>query len=267
MTRCNTVKLLSILFVNSLIFAECKTPKQLAYFQDLPKDQATSLNTTPYQPLKLQTNDEVQINISSPSSEASQLFNLGAMAPSTNGSPNEIGGINSGLINLYRVSSTGKITLPILGEVNAAGLTTEELKVLISQKLSGYLKQAVVTVNLTNFKVTVIGEVTRPIVVPVNGQAINVLEAIGASGDLTVYGIRNNVRVIRKLPNGKTEIAVLDFNNSSVMMSPYFQLQQNDIVYVQPNKNKGILGTRSNILIPIFSGIASIITLILVRRF
>jgi len=225
------------------------------------------LNTTPYQPLKLQTNDEVQINISSPSSEASQLFNLGAMPPSTNGSPNEIGQINSGLINLYRVSSTGKITLPILGEVHAAGLTTEELKVLISQKLSGYLKQAVVTVNLTNFKVTVIGEVTKPIVVPVNGQTINVLEAIGASGDLTVYGIRKNVRVIRKLPNGKTEIAVLDFNNSSVMMSPYFQLQQNDIVYVQPNKNKGIMGTRSNILIPIFSSIASIITLILIRRF
>ena len=96
-----------------------------------------------------------------------------------------------------------------------------------------------------------IGEVGNPIVVPVNGQTINVIEAIGAAGDMTVFGIRKNVRVIRKLPDGGTEVALLDFNKSNVLQSPWFQLKQNDIVYVQPNKSKGVLGNRANVWVPI----------------
>lgn len=245
----------------------CQTSKQLPYFQDLPDNRPlTNISTTPYEPLKLQTNDELQVTVSSRSPEASQFFNLLVATPANTSAPPVMASTPQSALNMYRVSSTGSITMPVLGEVSVAGLTTEQVKLVILEKLKDYLKDAVVTVTLTNFKVTVIGEVNRPVVIPVNGQTINVLEAVGASGDMTVFGIRKNVKVIRKLPDGKTEVAVLDFNKSNVMQSPYFQLRQNDIVYVQPNKSKGLLGTRSSIWIPIITTLISVTAIVLTRN-
>jgi len=249
------------------MLCSCETSRQLPYFQDL-KDNlpVTNVATRPYEPLKLQENDELQINVSSSSPEASQFFNLMVVAPSNSTATPVIPSATPGALNMYRVGSGGNITMPVLGEVKVSGLTTEQVRLVIVEKLKDYLKDAVVTVNLTNFKVTVIGEVNRPVVIPVNGQTINVLEAVGASGDMTVYGIRKNVKVIRKLPDGKTEVAVLDFNKSNVMQSPYFQLRQNDIVYIQPNKSKGILGTRSSIWIPIVTTLISVTAIVLTRN-
>jgi polysaccharide export outer membrane protein len=157
--------------------------------------------------------------------------------------------------------------MPVLGEVKVVGLTIEQVKADILSRLKDYLKDAVVIVKLTNFKVTVIGEVNRPVIVPVNGQTINVLEAVGASGDMTAFGIRKNVKVIRKLPNGTTEVATLDFNKSNVMQSPYFQLRQNDIVYIQPNKSKGVLGTNSpTVWIPIVTTLLSVAAIIIASK-
>lgn len=249
------------------MLCSCETSRQLPYFQDLPDNRpVTNVATKPYEPLKLQENDELQITVSSQSPEASQFFNLMVVAPSNNSAAPVISGANPGSLNMYRVSSNGSITMPVLGEIKVSGLTTEQVRLVILEKLKDYLKDAVVTVNLTNFKVTVIGEVNRPVVIPVNGQTFNVLEAVGASGDMTVFGIRKNVKVIRKLPDGKTEVAVLDFNKSNVMQSPYFQLRQNDIVYIQPNKSKGILGTRSSIWIPIITTLISVTAIVLTRN-
>jgi polysaccharide export outer membrane protein len=245
----------------------CQTSKQLPYFQDLPDNRpVTNITTRPYEPLKLQTNDELQITVSSRSPEASQFFNLLVVAPSNTSAAPVIPTASPNALNMYRVSTNGSVTMPVLGEVKVAGLTTEQVKLVVEEKLKDYLKDAIVTVNLTNFKVTVIGEVNRPVVIPVNGQSINVLEAVGASGDMTVFGIRKNVKVIRKQPDGKTEVAVLDFNKSNVMQSPYFQLKQNDIVYVQPNKSKGLLGTRASIWIPIVTTLISVTAIVLTRN-
>jgi len=234
----------------------CKTSKQLAYFKDLRDSAVVSkISTLPSEPLKLQANDEVQVTISSSAPEASQFFNLVAVTPSASVDGTSTSSQSQGYINLYRVSTKGFITMPVLGDIQAAGLSTEELKSTISGKLKEYLKDAIVTTRLTNFKVTVIGEVGKPVVIPVNGQTINVLEAVGAAGDMTVYGIRKNVRVIRKLPDGTTEVAVLNFNKSNVLQSPWFQLKQNDIVYVQPNRNKAILSSRASIWVPIIASI------------
>jgi polysaccharide export outer membrane protein len=245
----------------------CQTSRQLPYFKDLSETvPVNKISSSPYQPLKLQANDEVQVTISSPSPEASHFFNLASVTSSSTGSAGSLSTSSAGVVNLYHVSFNGIITLPVLGDINVAGLTTEEVKLVIMDKLKDYLKDAIVTVNLTNFKVTVIGEVNRPVVIPVNGQTINVLEAVGASGDMTVFGIRKNVKIIRKLPDGTTEVAVLDFNKSDVMQSPYFQLKQNDIVYIQPNKNKGIQGTKSSIWIPIITTVISVAAIIITRN-
>ena len=256
-----------LLFPLLAMLCSCETSRQLPYFQDLPDNRpVTNVATKPYEPLKLQENDEVQINVSSSSPEASQFFNLMVVAPSNTSAAPVIASSTPSAMNMYRVGANGNITMPVLGEIKVSGLTTDQVRVVIAERLKDYLKDAVVTVNLTNFKVTVIGEVNRPVVIPVNGQTINVLEAVGASGDMTVFGIRKNVKVIRKLPDGKTEVAVLDFNKSNVMQSPYFQLRQNDIVYIQPNKSKGILGTRSSIWIPIVTTLISVTAIVLTRK-
>lgn len=245
----------------------CQTSRQLPYFKDLPDTTAVShIATRPYEPLRLQPNDELQITVSSPSPEASRFFNLTAALPAQSANMASVESSSREFVNVYHVSFDGLITMPVLGDIRAAGMTTEELRLHILEKLKDYLKDAVVTVSLTNFKVTVIGEVNRPVVVPVNGQTINVLEAIGASGDMTVFGIRKNVRIIRRLPNGGTEVAILDFNKSDVMRSPYFQLKQNDIVYIQPNKNKGIQATKSGIWIPIVTTLISVTAIIIASR-
>jgi polysaccharide biosynthesis/export protein len=246
----------------------CQTSRELPYFKDLPETKPVSkIDTRPYEPLKLQPNDELQITISSASPEASHFFNLAATNSSVpfSGTTASVSNPSQGFNNLYRVSFNGNITMPVLGDMKIVGLTTEQVKLNVMERLKDYLKDALVTVNLTNFKVTVIGEVNKPVVVPVNGQTINVLEAVGASGDMTVFGIRKNVKVIRKLPDGTTEVALLDFNKSDVMQSPYFQLKQNDIVYIQPNKSKGLQGTRSSIWIPVVTTLISVAAIIIAR--
>lgn len=258
-----------------LIFTSCKTSKNLAYFKDLPETEVVSkIATSAYQPLKLQADDEVQVTISSTSPEASQFFNMMSSTPLTTvagagllGNANPSSSTGQNFMNLYRVSSGGAITLPVLNDIAVAGMTTDELKAAIKTKLIPYLKDAVVTVRLTNFKVTVIGEVSRPVVVPVNGQTINVLEAVGAAGDMTAFGVRKNVKVIRRQPNGNTEIAVLNFNKADVLQSPYFQLRQNDIVYIQPNKNKSLASSQTGLWVSIITSIASITAIILTRRY
>jgi polysaccharide biosynthesis/export protein len=257
-----------LIFFSALAgFYSCKTSRQLPYFKDLSGGTDVSkINTIPYAPLKLQTNDEVQITISSISPEASQFFNLMAVTPAVPVEGTIPAGQSQAFMNLYRVSDSGYVTLPVLGDIRAAGSTTEELKIIILEKLRDYLKDPIVAVRLTNFKVTVIGEVGRPVVIPVNGQTINVLEAVGAAGDMTVYGIRKNVKVIRKLPDGSTEVALLNFNKSTVLQSPWFQLRQNDIVYIQPNRSKGILGTRTAIWTPVITSLVYIAAIIVTRK-
>ncbi|MFI5130110.1 MAG: polysaccharide biosynthesis/export family protein [Chitinophagales bacterium] len=242
----------------------CQNSRQLPYFKDLNDTTAVSkVATSAYQPLRLQPNDEIQVTISSSSPEASHFFNLLATSQPMQASTVSVSSPSQGFNNLYHVSFGGRISMPVLGEIKVEGMTTEEVKADILQRLKDYLKDPVVIVTLTNFKVTVIGEVNKPVVIPVNGQTINVLEAVGASGDLTVFGIRKNVKVIRKLPDGNTEVAILDLNNSRVMQSPYFQLRQNDIVYVQPNKNKGIQGTKANIWVPVVTALVSVAAIII----
>jgi polysaccharide export outer membrane protein len=194
----------------SFLFFSCKTSKQLTYFRDLSDTAALqTIPTAKAPPLHLQADDQVQLSISSPSAEASSFFNL--MTSNPNPTAAAPGQPNQSFINLYVVSNEGHITLPVLGDIQAAGLTLEQLRQHVTIALKPYLTNAIVSTRLTNFKVTVIGEVSKPFTVPVNGEKINVLEAIGAAGDMTVFGARQKVKVIRKLPDGNTEIARLDF--------------------------------------------------------
>ena len=254
-------------FIAFLVVAVgCKTSKQLAYFQDLSDTSHVQVvNQYPFEALRLMGDDQVQITISSTSPEASQYFNLMAATPVTSVAGANVAMPTQSFLNVYTVSPKGEITLPVLGDIRVVGLTTEDLKKKVTSSLQTYLKDAVVSVRLVNFKVTVIGEVTRPITVPVNGERINVLEAIGAAGDMTVFGKRMNVKVVRRNADGNLDIAHLNFNNSSALKSPYFQLKQNDVVYVEPSKKKGVLGENFNIWVPVITSVASMVVVIFTR--
>jgi polysaccharide export outer membrane protein len=262
MVKNNTYRFIAILASVFFLWG-CENSKQLAYFQDLTDTLNTqSVPVYPYKPLRLQVDDQVQITISSTSPESSQYFNLQAatLSSTVTGSSNP----SQSMINVYSVSSKGDITMPVFGDVHVLGFTTEELKDHVSKLLLPYLKDGVVSVRLVNFKVTVIGDVGKASVIPVSGEKINLLEAVGFSGDLTVYGKRTNVRVMRKTGDSLS-IEHLNFTNSKIFNSPYFQLRQNDIVYVEPFKSKAIRTETALILIPVLASLTTILINLLVR--
>jgi polysaccharide export outer membrane protein len=247
------------LIVVPLCMLSCVNSKQLSYFQDLSDTARKHLvDMAPFQPLRLQADDQVQINISSISPEASQFFNQLMQTPTAGV------GVSGGQTfqNNYSVNQEGFISLPMLGDLSVKGMATEELRIKIKGMLKDYLKEPVVTVKLVNFRVTVIGEVGGPQVVPVQGERINVLEALGAAGDMTVYAKRYNVKVVRQ-NEGKMEVSHLDFNSSKAIQSPYFQLKQNDVVYVEPNKNKALMTETWVTLVPLLTSIVFAFSIIL----
>jgi polysaccharide biosynthesis/export protein len=251
-----------MLYLLSLMFTSCINSKQLSYFQDLSDtSKIYKIGLYPPQPFKFSTNDQLQIIISSQSPEASQFFNL---MTSVNTAGVAGVGMERSFQNLYIVDANGIITLPVLGEIKCAGQTNDELKNELRLRLKDYLVDPIITVRITNFQVTVIGEVTRPVVVPVVGERINVLQALGAAGDMSIYSKRFNVKVMRNI-NDTMQVANLDFNKSSVMQSPFFQLMQNDVVYVEPHLSKGLRGESFAFWVPIILSSITAIGLFILR--
>ncbi|CDL97432.1 polysaccharide biosynthesis/export protein [Bacteroides xylanisolvens SD CC 2a] len=133
----------------------------------------------------------------------------------------------------------GKINFPVLGELKLGGLTKKQAEQMIVDKLKLYITETpIVTVRMVNYKISVIGEVTRPGTFTISNEKVNLLEALAMAGDMTVYGLRDNVRLIREDSSGKQQIITLDLNKAETILSPYYWLQQNDIIYVTPNKAK-----------------------------
>ena len=137
------------------------------------------------------------------------------------------------------MNNDGEIDFPVLGRIKIGGLTKTEAENLIKTKLKPYLKETpIVNVRMTNYKISVLGEVARPGTFTVNNEKVNVLEALAMAGDMTVYGIRDNVKLIREDMDGRRSIINLNLNDANLIISPYYYLQQNDILYVTPNQTK-----------------------------
>ena len=171
-------------------------------------------------------------------------------------------------ISGYLVNEEGCIYFPVLGKMDVEGMTMDSLGSYLEYRLEneGYVKSPNVTVNLMNFRVTVIGEVRNPRQVHVDGTRLTILEALAISGDITDYGMRNNVIVMRT-NNGREEIGEIDLTSASMLESPYYYLHQNDIVYVEPNyKKKRHADEDPNVMSYISMGV-SISRLILINNY
>ena len=220
-----------------LMCASCGSTKEvptLAYFQNL-KDSVGKLpdNVSNYK-IKIQPDDELIITITSTLPEATAMYNLPLGNPSLKGN---INATQSPRIQTHIVDRNGMIQLPVLGEIQAAGLSTKELEAVIKNRVSEHVKDPFVRVEMINFTVNVMGEVRAPQRIVVGKERFSVLDALAAAGDLTEYGKRDNVLVIRT-ENGKSTYHRLNLTDSSIYASPYFYLQQNDVVYVEPNDIK-----------------------------
>lgn len=237
------LNIISSIILIMVATTSCVSTRKAVYFSG----QQDGSFTTPAAPkLVIQNNDLLSISVSSLNPEASAVFNQPNNANANNNTA------TTTQVTGYLVDGNGDIQFPFLGTLKAAGLTKDELKdkltkALVDKKL---LVDPIIVVRFLNFKVTVLGEVAHPTVVTVPSERISLLEAIGLAGDLTIYAQRDNVLVIRE-EDGKKVTHRLNLNSTELFGSPYYYLKSNDVVYVEPNKNKVASVSRAQQWIPI----------------
>lgn len=247
------------MFLGSIFLISCASTKNVTYFNNV-KDTTFYSGTTVIQK-PIEANDIMSIVISSANADASRDFNIQSNNTTTTtatGSNTQSGG--------YLVNADGNIELPILGTVKAAGLTKDQLRVnivnlILSKK---QLIDPIVDIRFLNYEVTVLGEVNHPTVITVPSEKITLLKALGLAGDLTIYGKRENVLLIREEGNKKITRHI-DLNSADFFNSPYYYLQPNDVIYVEPNRNKAASAVRNQQILPIVISALSVVAIVIDR--
>ena len=220
----------------ALLLDACSSAKQVAYFQNI--DSVSLASSKGLYDARIMPKDLLTITVVTSDPATSKPFNLSIS--NTLGTGGRLGS-NTGSLLQYLVDNEGNINFPIVGTVHVAGLTKNECQDLIKEKISPYLAEKenpIVTVRMASYRVTVTGEVAKPGVVYVPTEKMSIVEALASAGDLTIYGKRENVMLIREDAKGEKHVHRLNLNDVNIINSPYYYLQQNDIVYVEPNKVK-----------------------------
>jgi polysaccharide export outer membrane protein len=219
------------ILISLVIFTSCITRKDIVYFQDGKEIESEIKNYSP----KIKSDDFLSILVFNGDEVNNQQFNLPVITASQATSRGYFTGTPSN--NGYLVDSKGFIDLPIIGEIRASDLTKEELTLALKLKYAEYITNPKVTIQIQNFKITVLGDVKNPGTIQVPNERITVLEAIGVAGDLNLTAVRKNIVVIRDENGIKKEFRI-DLTSKDFFNSPVYYLNQNDVVYVEPNKAK-----------------------------
>jgi polysaccharide biosynthesis/export protein len=232
-----------ILLMIVLFGFSCTPYKNVPYFQDVQKDSVTTEAINNFKPITIQPGDLLAVHVSSPNHTADAIFNYNLERPDgANGTSSQIdGGALGGIpaetiVYGYLVDGDGNIKMPYLGSVHVAGMTTSEISSDLQNRMSTLLTSPIVDIRLLNFKISVLGDVKSPGTYTVQNEKITVVEALSLAGDLNTTGIRN-VLLVREV-NGKREYIPLDLKSKKLFESPYFYLKNNDMIYVQPNKER-----------------------------
>jgi len=231
------VKSLFALIVIAMMMTGCGSTKNVAYFKN--SDDTNLESSRVLYDARIMPKDVLTITVNTTDPEASAPFNL--TVATTQSISLRSSSTSQAVLQSYIVDNEGNISFPLIGKVHLGGLTKNEAEQLILSRIKPYMNDAetpIVTVRMINYKISVIGEVTRPGMFTVANEKINILEALAQAGDLTIYGVRDRVKLIREDATGKKEIHVLNLNDANIINSPYYYLQQNDIIYVEPNKVK-----------------------------
>lgn len=220
----------------SLLGSSCTSYQEIPYLQNIANVNTTQDSLSLFD-AQIMPKDLLTITVNTSDPEAATPFNLTIQSTSSFASKQTL--TQQPTLQQYLVDNQGNINFPVLGVLHLGGLTKHEAENMIREKLKPYLKETpIVTVRMVNYKISVLGEVAQPGTFTVNNEKVNVLEALAMAGDMTIWGLRNNVKLVREKENGKKEIILLDLNRADIIQSPYYYLQQNDILYVSPNKTK-----------------------------
>jgi polysaccharide biosynthesis/export protein len=252
------LKQITIYLVFSILLFSCVSKRKAVYFNEIQsKDIESKLEIYEH---VIQKNDLLSITVSSLNPEASQIFNTPNSATTATST------ISGNLTQAagYLVDTDGYIQFPVLGNIKAEGMTKTQLKETIYKQLvdKKLLLDPIVTIRYLNFKISVLGEVDNPSVLTIANEKISLLEALGLAGDITIYGKRDNVLLIRE-EGGKKIIRRINLNTEELFTSPYYYLKSNDVIYVEPNKSK-IASTRqiSHWFPAIVSGVSFMIVVV-----
>ena len=254
----NALTLLSFV----LLFSSCSI-KKFAYFQGADKVDLNKQSA--FYDARIMPKDQLDIKVYTISPEASAPFNMSTVSVTSAGQGTS--STSGGGSRNYLVSNDGTINFPVLGRIKVTGLTKEECENMILEKIRPYMapsEEPVVTVRQANYTITVLGEVGSPGSIQVSREKINIYEALAMAGDMTVYGHRDRVKLFRENADGTRELHILDLSDANIMNSPYFYLQQNDMIYVEPSivkKQQGNLVT--SLIIPLTTSLVSFSALLI----
>lgn len=239
----NMMKRNSILFMMSLLLlsiCSCDSYKMIPYFQNAAEYDGTG-HSYLYD-MTIKPKDKLTIFVTSTPPEAAELFSIFRPASAENTKPVS-GGIplatSRGEIHYYLVENDSTIEFPVIGKVSLVGKTIEQANQTIKDLIAPYIQKGVdyqVNTYILNYEVSVLGEVKNPNTFTISRNKCTVLEALAMAGDMTIYGKRDNVKLLRELPNGEYEIHELDLRDANLLNSPYYYMQQRDILYVEPNE-------------------------------
>ena len=242
-----------LVFAAVCLLTSCGSSKNVTYFQNR---EALEKAVQGYLvDARIMPKDVLTITVSTTTPEAAKQFNLVTPTSQTQ-------------LQTYLVDNEGMINFPVIGQLKVGGMTKTEAEKLITEKITPYLAESqnpVVTVRMSSFSISVLGEVNQPGTFMVEREKINVLEALSRAGDLTIYGVRNNVTLIREESDGTKSYHTLNLNDANIVNSPYYYLQQNDILYVEPNKIKAqnsTVGSMTTLWLSATSILVSVATLL-----
>ena len=246
----------------TLFLSSCVSTKKITYFDN--KEQVDLSLSKHLYDAKIMPKDILQIQVFSMTPEASEPFNLlklvGSSTTTTSG---------QSTIYDYLVDNDGNISYPVIGTLHLGGLTKKEAEELIQSKIKPYLAETenvVVHVRMINYKYAVLGGVNKPGVFTTQNEKVSILEAIAQAGDLTTFAYRDRIFLIRENADGQKEYHQMNINEASIVTSPYFYLQQNDVIYVEPRKTEArnaFISANTSIWFSITSSLMSIATFIL----
>lgn len=260
------MKKLFVIAISALLMASCASQKRALYLQDLDTETVAQIADS-YQ-IRFKPHDRLTVVVNSRFPELAAPFNTSSSMNSLSGTP--IDGTHytssSYTMQVRTIDSEGMLEMPIIGKVACAGKTREEVAEEIARmiKEGGHLNDPSVNIQFADMAVTIVGDVTRPGRYNITTDRLSLLDALALAGDLTIFGQRNDVTVIRE-ENGVRTSATLDITSQDIFTSPYFYIQQNDVVYVKPNKYKAATGEYNqnrSFYISLISTAVSVATLI-----
>lgn len=232
------MKKLSLLLLFLCVLVSCSNYKDIPYFQN--SDEFDGSTGAMLYDITIKPKDMLTIFVNSTDDDAVAQFNIRDPRPIDEASDQvRVRRGTTGQVHQYLVDNNGEVEFPVLGHIQLSGLTVEQAADLIKTKIAPYLNaqtDCLVNVRIDNFEVSVMGEVNYPNTFSVTRNRLTILEALAMAGDMTIYGKRDNVKLLRELPNGEYEIHKLDLRDANVINSPYYYMQQRDVLYVEPNE-------------------------------